>query len=283
MIRRFHKPRLNDITQQLELRYASTLTARPRRGFQTSSTDVRRLYAGRISSQGPLSTLSTSQKSLLSTSATVRAWSVGSVSKYIKQGSSKLMNALPIEKIPEKSTSLPRTSPGNPPSSPKKSLAQRQAGRKHTAAKLGSSKPQLSRAKRIRVPSKAPKGTFKLPKLPKPPIRVSRHRAALSPVQKPRVKTAPFSMVPKVETKAASVSLSMGAGVWTPQSRRTGLIAIKKGMSTVWDEFGIRVPVTVLQVQSNQVITNVFTPRGPHKAPYRAVQVGRWFLVLFFV
>lgn len=89
-------------------------------------------------------------------------------------------------------------------------------------------------------------------------------------MQKPRVKTASFSMVPKANAEAKSGSVS---GVWTPQSRRTGLIAIKKGMSVVWDEFGIRVPVTVLQVQDNQVITNIYTPRGTNKSPYRAVQV----------
>jgi hypothetical protein len=37
---------------------------------------------------------------------------------------------------------------------------------------------------------------------------------------------------------------------WTPQSRRVGMIALKKGMTVVWDEMGIRVPVTVLQVST---------------------------------
>ena len=61
---------------------------------------------------------------------------------------------------------------------------------------------------------------------------------------------------------------------WTPQSRRVGLIALKRGMSVVWDEMGIRVPVTVLQVEDNQVLSNVLTPRRAGKEPYRAVQVG---------
>ena len=36
---------------------------------------------------------------------------------------------------------------------------------------------------------------------------------------------------------------------WTPQSKRVGLIARKRGMMSLFDEFGIKVPVTVLQVR----------------------------------
>ena len=38
-------------------------------------------------------------------------------------------------------------------------------------------------------------------------------------------------------------------GKWTPQSKRVGLIARKRGMMSLFDEFGIKVPVTVLQVR----------------------------------
>jgi large subunit ribosomal protein L3 len=35
---------------------------------------------------------------------------------------------------------------------------------------------------------------------------------------------------------------------WTVDSVRTGVIAKKKGMTSVWSEAGVRMPVTVLQV-----------------------------------
>ena len=35
---------------------------------------------------------------------------------------------------------------------------------------------------------------------------------------------------------------------WTPESRRTGAIAVKLGMTQMWNDRGDPVPVTVLQV-----------------------------------
>lgn len=78
---------------------------------------------------------------------------------------------------------------------------------------------------------------------------------------------------------------------WTTDSVRTGVIAKKKGMTSVWSETGIRMPVTVLQVNDlhieimydstcsddfslqleDVVVTDV---RTEEKHGYTALQVG---------
>lgn len=41
---------------------------------------------------------------------------------------------------------------------------------------------------------------------------------------------------------------------WTPQSRRTGVLAFKRGMMSHFDKWGLRHPVTVLHVDDCQVL-----------------------------
>ncbi|EIE87491.1 hypothetical protein G6F46_004745 [Rhizopus delemar] len=67
-----------------------------------------------------------------------------------------------------------------------------------------------------------------------------------------------------------SASFQAAPVEWTPNSVRTGVIAKKKGMTSVWSESGVRMPVTVLQLENN-IVTDV---RTEEKHGYTALQVG---------
>ncbi|PVU89935.1 hypothetical protein BB561_005108 [Smittium simulii] len=49
------------------------------------------------------------------------------------------------------------------------------------------------------------------------------------------------------------------AKTWKPTSRRVGVLAKKLGMTSMWDEWGIKIPVTVLQIENVQVIKQIKT------------------------
>ncbi|KAG0252577.1 54S ribosomal protein L9, mitochondrial [Mortierella polycephala] len=57
---------------------------------------------------------------------------------------------------------------------------------------------------------------------------------------------------------------------WTHKSVRTGVIARKKGMTGMWDEWGVRIPVTVLQIEQNQVVQVL----NEETHGYTALQIG---------
>lgn len=70
---------------------------------------------------------------------------------------------------------------------------------------------------------------------------------------------------PAVEPEAATK--------WSPNSIRTGVIARKRGMTSLWNDQGVRIPVTVLQLENCQVTANIRTTRRNH-TEYHAVQVA---------
>lgn len=63
------------------------------------------------------------------------------------------------------------------------------------------------------------------------------------------------------------------ASSWTPDSVRTGVIARKRGMTALWNDQGVRIPVTVLQLENCQVTANIRTVRRNH-TEYHAVQLA---------
>ncbi|GAA5896535.1 hypothetical protein JCM6882_005721 [Rhodosporidiobolus microsporus] len=77
-----------------------------------------------------------------------------------------------------------------------------------------------------------------------------------------------------VRTLATAASSSPAAPTWTPQSRRTGVLARKHGMTCLWHEDGSRIPVTVLELDSVQVISSQSFPATKTTPARHSVIVG---------
>jgi len=51
-------------------------------------------------------------------------------------------------------------------------------------------------------------------------------------------------------TATSKTTLNVAPTKWSPDSIRTGVIARKRGMTALWNDQGVRIPVTVLQVNT---------------------------------
>ncbi|KAJ2777950.1 hypothetical protein H4R18_004879 [Coemansia javaensis] len=85
-------------------------------------------------------------------------------------------------------------------------------------------------------------------------------------LQSPLSTSAPAAKakLPHEKIRYAPDVTELQPGTYTPQSQRTGVIARKKGMAAIWDEWGVRVPVTVLQLDAVQVVSVVKTSSPNH-------------------
>ncbi len=72
---------------------------------------------------------------------------------------------------------------------------------------------------------------------------------------------------------AASSSSAAPEAPWTPFTQRTGVIARKRGMTSLWDKDGKRWPVTVLQLDQCEVIRHTLPPANDPKQLH-SLQLG---------
>ncbi|KAJ8078891.1 hypothetical protein AAF712_001173 [Marasmius tenuissimus] len=88
-----------------------------------------------------------------------------------------------------------------------------------------------------------------------------------------RIHTSTAKSAAAASTSASTSSTPATPQQWHPNTVRTGVIARKRGMASLWNDQGVRMPVTVLQLENCQVTANIVTVRKD-QSEYHAVQVA---------
>jgi large subunit ribosomal protein L3 len=87
-------------------------------------------------------------------------------------------------------------------------------------------------------------------------------------------RTAQAAPAPTPKPASEPTKAEQEISKWKPTSKRVGLIAVKRGMTSFFLPNGERIPATVLQVHSNQISAHVGFGENANESNYTALQVA---------